>query len=79
MLYQKTFKVEGMHCEHCKNRVEEVANGIQGIAGRGDLKKGELTLSYAEDVSGDIITVKITRAGVEKLSVWSLILSLWSG
>ena len=27
--YQKVFKVEGMHCERCKNRVEEVINDIK--------------------------------------------------
>lgn len=34
VLYQKTFKVGGMHCEHCKNRVEEVVNDINGVAGK---------------------------------------------
>lgn len=60
---KKNFKVDGMHCDHCKNRVEEVVNDIQGVAGKVDLKKGELTVSYAEDVTDDIIKAKITRAG----------------
>lgn len=63
VLYQKNFKVDGMHCDHCKNRVEEVVNDIHGVAGKVDLKKGELTVSYAEDVTDDIIKAKITRAG----------------
>lgn len=63
VLYKKIFQVDGMHCEHCKNRVEEVVNDIKGIAGKVDLKKGELTVSYAEDVSDDIIIAKIERAG----------------
>ena len=29
---QKTFQVEGMHCEHCKVRVEEAVNDIKGAA-----------------------------------------------
>ncbi len=61
--YTHTFKVGGMHCEHCKNRVEEVVNDIKGVAGRVDLKKGELTVSYAEDVCDDIIKEKIEKAG----------------
>lgn len=32
----KVFIVEDMHCEHCKNRVEEVINDIHGLAGRVD-------------------------------------------
>lgn len=56
-------KVSGMHCEHCKRRVEEAVNDIKGVAGRVDLKKGELTVSYAEDVDDEIIKAKIERTG----------------
>ena len=61
--YTKQFKVSGMHCEHCKRRVEEAVNDIKGVAGRVDLKKGELTVSYAEDVDDEIIKTKIEKAG----------------
>ena len=54
-----------MHCDHCKNRVEEVVNDIKGVAGKVDLKKGELTVSYAEDVSDEIIVARIAKAGYE--------------
>ena len=42
---------------------------FKGIAGRVDLKKGELTVSYAEDAPDEIIMAKIERAGytVEQL------------
>ena len=63
VLYRKTFQVEGMHCEHCKNRVEEAVNDIKGVAGKVNLKKGELTVSYAEDVADELIKEKIQRAG----------------
>ena len=56
--YQNKFKVDGMHCEHCKNRVEEVVNDITGVAGRVDLKKGELTVLYAKDVDDDTLQQK---------------------
>lgn len=63
VIYQKTFKVDGMHCEHCKNRVEEVINDINGVAGTVDLKKGELTVSYAENVEDELIKSRIEKAG----------------
>lgn len=63
VLYQMTFRVEGMHCDHCKNRVEEVVNDMKGLAGTVNLKKGELTISYTEEVADDIIKSKIERAG----------------
>ena len=63
VLYQKTFKVEGMHCDNCKNRVEEVIGDMKGLAGKVNLKKGELTVSYAEDVADEQIKARIERAG----------------
>ena len=61
--YKKTFKVDGMHCEHCKRRVEEAVNDIKGVAGRVNLRRGELTVSYAEDVEDEFIRAKIEKAG----------------
>lgn len=63
VLYTKTFTVEGMHCDHCKNRVEEIINDMHGLAGQVDLKKNELTVSYAEDTDDSIIIARIEKAG----------------
>ena len=63
VLYHKTFKIEGMHCDHCKNRVEEVIGDMKGLAGTVNLKNGELTVSYAEDVADELIKARIERAG----------------
>lgn len=67
VLFQKSFKIEGMHCEHCKTRVEEVVNDIQGVSGSVDLKKCTLTVSYAENVDDEVIKSKIERAGYKVL------------
>ncbi len=63
VIAKKTFKVDGMHCENCSNRVEEVVNDIHGVAGSVNLKSGILTVSYAEEVADDIIIKKIERVG----------------
>ncbi len=63
ILYTKTFYVDGMHCNHCKNRVEEIVNDIKGISGKVDLSRGELKVSYAEDVPDEIIISRIEKAG----------------
>ena len=63
VLYKKTFFIDGMHCDHCKNRVEEIVNDIAGLAGSVDLKKGELTISYAEHVDDALIRAQIERVG----------------
>ncbi|MBO5069348.1 MAG: heavy-metal-associated domain-containing protein [Roseburia sp.] len=69
VIYHKTFRVEGMHCDHCKTRVEEVVNDIKGVAGKVDLKKGELTISYEEDVDDELIKSRIERAGYTVTSI----------
>ena len=61
--YKKIFKIDGMHCEYCKNRVEEVVNDIKGVAGTVNLKKSELTVSYTEVVDDEVIKTKIEIAG----------------
>ncbi len=61
--FQKRFRIGGMHCAHCKRRVEETVNDVKGVAGKVDLKKGVLTVSYAEDVADERIREKIEKAG----------------
>ena len=63
VIYTKTFQVEGMHCDHCKVRVEEVVNDMKGSAGKVNLKKGELVVSYEEDVDDELLISRIERAG----------------
>lgn len=60
---EKAFRVEGMHCENCKTRIEEAINDISGVAGRVDLKKGLLIVSYAKTVDDQVIKGKIERMG----------------
>lgn len=61
--YQKVFSVEGMHCEHCRIRVEEVVNDMDGIVGKVDLKRGELVVSYAADVDDETVRTRLERVG----------------
>ena len=60
---QKTFHVEGMHCAHCKVRVEEAVNDIHGAAGQEDLKEGLLTVRFSQPVDDAVIAQKVERAG----------------
>lgn len=71
VIAQKTFRVEGMHCEKCKARVEEIVNDIKGVAGKADLKKGELTVSYSEEVSDELIKARIEKAGYTVAEIWN--------
>lgn len=59
----KTFRVEGMHCQKCSNRVMEAVNDIPDAAGTVDLKEGLLTVSYQQEVADDVIIAKLERLG----------------
>ena len=61
--YKKLFKITGMNCKHCKARVEEAVNDIAAVSCAVSLKKGEMTVYYAEEVDDDIIKMKIEAAG----------------
>ena len=63
--FQKSFKVDGMKCENCKNRVMEAVNDIDHVSAKVDLKKGMMTVSYEEDVADEVIIAKLKRVGYE--------------
>lgn len=65
VLYKKTFKVSGIHCEHCKNRIEEVIDDIDGLAAVVNWKKNELLVSYERDFSDEFIKEKLQKFGYE--------------
>ena len=43
----KTFRVEGMHCQNCANRVMDAVNSIDGVSGVVHLKKGLVKVEIA--------------------------------
>lgn len=54
--------IEGMHCENCQARVENVLNNLDGVACIVDLKAKTATVSYSREIS-----VEELRDRVEKL------------
>lgn len=65
----KTVIIEGMSCEHCKNRVEQRINEIDGAAARVNLKKKQATVSLAKDVSDEQLRAVIEKAGYEVIEI----------
>ena len=45
----KTYKVEGMMCDHCRRRVEKVLNSLEGVTAMVTLNPPTATLEYAEN------------------------------
>ncbi len=48
-----SFKVTGMHCNHCKASVEKAVMAIEGVKGAvADPKKNSLVVKADKDASG---------------------------
>ncbi len=69
VLGSKTVKIEGMHCDNCKNRVEREINRIDGAAAKVNLKKKQAVVSYDREISDEDIRTAVEIAGYEVKSI----------
>lgn len=60
---KKTFRVEGMHCQNCVNRVMEDVQDIPGTSAAVSLKKGLVTVSAERSVEDAVIIAAIEKHG----------------
>ncbi len=51
---KRTFFVEGMHCENCRNRVKRAINSIDGASCKVNLKKGRVDIEYDREIDDDV-------------------------
>ena len=68
VIKSKTFKIEGMHCENCANRVKRAINGIDGVSAKVYLRKKEALVRYEKDVDDSVITSAIESQGYNVLT-----------
>ncbi len=61
----KTMKIEGMMCVHCKANVEKALNAIPGVTAQVDLDAGTANLTCSQEVTDDALTAAVTEAGYE--------------
>lgn len=69
VIAKKTVVIEGMTCEHCKNRVESRIDEIDGAVAKVNLKKKEAVISLEKEVSDDQIRSVIEKLGYEVISI----------
>ena len=60
---KKIFRVEGMHCQNCVNRVVETVQDIPGTSVTVHLKKGLVTVALDRDVEDEVIIAAIEKRG----------------
>ncbi len=60
---EKTFKVEGMSCGHCKVAVEDELKGLSGVEiSNADLEHGTVEVTFDED----LVTIDDIRGAIEE-------------
>lgn len=60
---KKTVLIDGMTCEHCRNRVHEALNGIEGVSAEVNHKKGRAVVSLDREVDDAVIKAAVKKAG----------------
>lgn len=53
---KKIMHIEGMHCEKCKNRVENAINRIDGAVAKVNLKKNIAEINMTKEIADDILS-----------------------
>lgn len=61
VIAQKILKIEGMHCDHCKNSVERAINEIDGAAAKVHLKKGIAVVSMDRIIADDVLKQAVEK------------------
>ena len=51
---KRTFIVEGMHCENCRNRIKRAINSIDGASCKVNLKKGRVDIEFDREIDDDV-------------------------
>lgn len=69
VIAKKIVIIEGMTCDHCKNRVEKSINDMDGAAAKVNLGKKEAIVSLEKDVSDEQIKTAIEKAGYKVVEI----------
>lgn len=60
---ERVLRIEGMHCEHCKNAVEQEINKIDGAAAKVNLRKNTAVVSMEREIADEELIAAVERAG----------------
>ena len=60
---KEVLKIEGMHCDNCRVRVQNALNRIDGAAAKVDLKKSEAVIRMSREISREEFRKVIEEAG----------------
>ena len=69
VIAKKIIKIEGMHCNHCKNAVESAIAQIDGAIAPVDLENKQACVELDRAVSNDVLQSAVTDAGFTVISI----------
>lgn len=61
--------IDGMTCENCQARVENVLNRFEGAACLVDLKKKTATVRYSREISPEALKTAVEKLGYQVLEI----------
>ena len=61
---EKTLKIEGMMCEHCKARVEKALSEVEGVLSANvSLEDKKASVELEKEVSNEVLKKAVEDAG----------------
>ena len=61
----KLIRIEGMHCENCKNSVEKQLDAIEGVVAKVHLHRKSAMVELDRPVEDDVLRAAVEKAGFE--------------
>lgn len=66
---EKIIRIEGMHCENCKNSVERAVNRIDDVVCKVDLKKKTASVIYSSEPDEEELRKAVERLDFKVVSI----------
>ena len=62
-------QIDGLTCEHCKNRVENALNRLEGVSAKVNLKKKTAVVSMEKEVEDMQLQKAVEQAGYKVIQI----------
>lgn len=69
VIAKRILVIEGMTCEHCKNRVEKSINEIEGAAAKVNLGKKEVVVSLDREIKDEQLREAVEKVGYKVIEI----------
>lgn len=66
---QKTIRINGMTCDHCKAWVERSLNELDGVSAKVNLKKGAAVVSCDREISDEQLRSAVEKVGYQVVEI----------